>query len=322
MRPGPLLVLPLLLLAHGASDRAVYDPAGPIYATPIALDQDAPGAVRVGRLRFLRGWVLHSPNIAFGGLSTMIANDAGRFVAVGDTGTIFRFGMDDRGTVGPSSIRDLPGTLPEKRLNDTESMTIDPATGRIWIGYEVRNIVRRFDPAVRRITADLAPAAMRDWPSPTGPESMERLSDGRFVILSENAPVDGVPRGKQALLFAGDPTDPATVVTRFTYRAPAAGFWPTDLRQLPDGRLLVLHRKLSIRDGFAASLSIVDPRAIHAGAVVTGREIARLRQPLTIDNMEALAVTRERGRTIIWIGSDDNFLWLERTLLFKFALID
>ena len=47
-----------------------------------------------------------------------------------------------------------------------------------------------------------------------------------------------------------------------------------------------------------------------------------LRAPAAIDNMEALSVTRERGRTILWIASDDNFSPLQRTLLLKFALVD
>ena len=324
MRAGPplLLSLALALVVPGSADRALYDPGGPIVATPIALDRDAPGPRRIGGLRFVQGWVLRSPNAAFGGLSAMIADDDGRFLAVSDAGTAFRFRIGSGGITGRSSIRALPGTGGSKVLNDTESMTVDPATGRIWVGYEVRNGVRRFDARLTRVQAGLAPAAMQDWSAVTGPESMERLSDGRFVILSENVPAAGAPRAKQALLFSGDPTDPRTRVTRFAYRPPAAGFWPTDLRQLPDGRLLVLHRRLSVRDGFAAMLAVFDPAAIRAGAIVQSREIARIRNPLAIDNMEALAVTRESGRTIVWIASDDNFWWLQQTLLLKFVLQD
>lgn len=322
MRVGPLLLLPLALLARSDGDRAIYDPAGPITATAIPLDRDRPGPMQVGRLRFLQGWRLRSPNRSFGGLSTMVADHAGRFLALSDKGSVFRFRIGARGIIGPSRIATLPDTVGPKVLNDTESMAIDPATGRIWVGYEVRNAIRRFDPRLAHSTGESAPRAMARWPSPTGPESMERLRDGRFVILSENAAVPGIDRAKQALLFDGDPTEPATRVTRFAYRAPAPGFWPTDMRQLPDGRLLVLHRKLSVRDGFSASLGIFDPKAIRPGALVTAHEIARIHQPLAIDNMEALAVTQERGRTIVWIASDDNFLWLQQTLLLKFALTD
>jgi hypothetical protein len=36
--------------------------------------------------------------------------------------------------------------------------------------------------------------------------------------------------------------------------------------------------------------------------------------------MEALSVTQENKRTIIWLASDDNFIPLQRTLLLKFEL--
>jgi len=322
MRLAPFLVVPLALFAFASVDRSRPDPAGPITATPIALDRDAPGRVDVGALRFLGGWVLRSPNRDFGGLSTMVADDSGHFLAISDAGTAFRFRMGASGIAAPYLIRALPGTGGPKERNDTESMAVDPRTGQVWVGYEVRNGVRRFDARLTRIEAGLAPAAMGEWSAVTGPESMERLRDGRFVILSENMPIPGTDRAKEALLFSGDPTNPHTRVVRFGYRAPAPGFWPTDLRQLPDGRLLVLHRKVSLRDGVSALLAILDPATIRPGRIVTGRAIARLRNPLVIDNMEALAVTRESGRTIVWIASDDNFWWLQQTLLLKFALRD
>ena len=50
-------------------------------------------------------------------------------------------------------------------------------------------------------------------------------------------------------------------------------------------------------------------------------EIARLAPPLTVDNMEALAIRREGGRTFIYLASDDNFSPLQRTLLMKFELM-
>lgn len=320
MRLAPLLLLPLALFTFGSADRTVYDPAEPITATPAALDRDAPGHRDIGGLRFLQGWVLRSRTAAFGGLSTMVADDAGHFLGLSDAGTAFRFRIGPHGLTGPSSIRPLPGTNGPKERNDTESMAIDRRTGRIWVGYEVRNGFRRFDPRLIRIEAGLAPAAMVEWSAVTGPESMERLRDGRFVVLAENVPVPGTDRVKEALLFSGDPTDPRTRVTRFGYRAPVPGFWPTDMRQLPDGRLLVLHRKVSLRTGVSAMLAIFDPASIRANRIVTAREIARLHNPLVIDNMEALAVTRESGRTIVWIASDDNFWWLQQTLLLKFAL--
>ena len=38
------------------------------------------------------------------------------------------------------------------------------------------------------------------------------------------------------------------------------------------------------------------------------------------DELQALSVAEENGRTILWIASDDNFMGFQRTLLLKFAL--
>ena len=54
--------------------------------------------------------------------------------------------------------------------------------------------------------------------------------------------------------------------------------------------------------------------------MIAGKEIADLRSPINVDNMEGLSVTQEGGRTIVWIASDDNFNPMQRSLLLKFAL--
>ena len=51
------------------------------------------------------------------------------------------------------------------------------------------------------------------------------------------------------------------------------------------------------------------------------QDIAWLAAPLTIDNMEGLAIRKEEGRTFIYLVSDDNFSPLQRTLLLKFELL-
>ena len=83
----------------------------------------------------------------------------------------------------------------------------------------------------------------------------------------------------------------------------------------------MLNRRFTVLEGFAAAVTIIDPVAIAPGAVLVGEEIARLAPPLSVDNMEGLSITREGGRTIVWIVSDDNFSPLERTLLMKFVLL-
>jgi hypothetical protein len=95
----------------------------------------------------------------------------------------------------------------------------------------------------------------------------------------------------------------------------------TDAAELPDGRLLILNRRLSWLGSFSARLVIAS--LPDRGRTVKGHQIAWLHAPVTVDNMEALSVTQEEGRTIIWIASDDNFSPpLQRTLLMKFSLAE
>jgi hypothetical protein len=159
---------------------------------------------------------------------------------------------------------------------------------------------------------------MKQWPGNSGSEAMLRLEDGRFLIFSEGA---SRRQGfSQALLFEGDPAGPETKAVALEYRAPD-GYRITDAARLADGRMLFLNRSFSITKGFTAKLTLMPKQALGA-AVLAGAEIAHLEAPLTVDNMEAVSATRENGRTIVWIASDDNLNPLQRTLLLKFALVD
>jgi hypothetical protein len=88
---------------------------------------------------------------------------------------------------------------------------------------------------------------------------------------------------------------------------------------LPDGRILVLNRRFRILEGVSAKLTLLRGR-LAPGALLGAVEIADFHRPVTVDNMEGLSVTQEKGRTIVWLTSDDNYNPLQRTLLMKFAL--
>ena len=320
MRSPPLslsLGLPLLALLAVAS-APLASPA--IRATPVALDRGDPARVRLGRLRYIAGWELASNDQSFGGLSSMIWRE-GRLVALSDAGTLFSIGfvggMPVGRVVGPLPAG--PGTGEQKIDRDSESLTTDPTTGRMWAGFEQYNQIWRYDAGFTRAEAHAAPPAMAKWPANGGPEAMVRLADGRFLVFSEEGA--GPEKGTALLVFPGDPTLPGARPALAGYRAPA-GYRVTDATTLPDGRLLLLHRRFTLMEGVSAIVAILDPAAIRPGHAVAARQIARLASPLTVDNMEALAVMREGKRTIVWIASDDNFSPLQRTLLLKFALVE
>jgi hypothetical protein len=288
---------------------------------PVALDPDDPSVRRVGALVFLEGWWLRSRDVRFGGLSAMHVAD-GAVTAISDAGTLFRFPLPAPGAralpLRIERLLDGPGRGRRKSERDSESMVI--AGDHAWIAFEGTNSVWRYSRTSGKAEASARPEAIRRWPSMLGAESMLRLADGRFLLLAEGRVAeDGT---SPAMLFAGDPAEEGTPAEALRYRPPD-GFRATDAAALPDGRILILNRRFYWTEGISAALTIVERRALRPGAVVEGREIARLDGDLSVDNMEALSVTREGARTIVWIASDDNLNPLfQRTLLMKFALAE
>lgn len=315
-------LMPLVLIGHysGEPRRPTFGDDRRIEAIAVPLDESDPGRMRIGALRYLGGWELKGRDPAFGSFSAMVAK-SGDLLLLSDAGGLVRLAVDEKGGIGHVRFADLPdgpGRGWSKEDRDTEAMTRDPETGRIWIAFERSNAIWRYSADLKRAEAGSRPEAMRNWPINSGAEAMVRLRSGRFLVFSEGA------RGKQgapiALAFDRDPTDPSAEVTRFFHRAPR-GYRVTDAVELPGGRILLSYRQVALRDFLRAKLAVVDPADIREGAVIAGTEIASFAPPITVDNMEALAVTQESGRTILWMASDDNFnALLQRNLLLKFAL--
>ena len=296
----------------------VPPPKTTLSLTPVPLHENDPARKTVGRLTYLGGWVLRSNDGRFGGISAMNV-EADEITALSDAGSLFRFPVPGRQapelTILP--LPNGPGAPEVKGDRDTEAMAVHKQ--HAWIAFEGRNQIWRY--RRRDWTSDgrAAPSGMRSWSSNSGAEAMLRLADGRFIVFSEG---QGRPNGSSdALLFDGDPTLTGTAAQAMRYVAPT-GFRITDAALLPDGRLLFLNRRVGLADGVSAKLTLADAAAVAPGKSLWGQEVAHLKAPLTVDNMEALSVARENGRTIIWVASDDNFIPLQRTLLLKFALAD
>lgn len=319
MRTVPVLtIIAAAALAAGllAAPRTSGQPT--IRAEAVALDAGNLARTSVGSLRYLGGWVLRGDDERFGGISSMAVR-RGEVVALSDAGTLMRFRIAANGRIGDVRITPLPagpGTVASKRNRDSESLQRDPS-GRFWVGFEGANEIWRYAPDFARAEQHAAPAAMRRWPANGGAEAMVRLTDGRFLVFSEEQP--GPQGSTEALMFGGDPTSPGATPIRLGYRAPS-GYRVTDGAELPDGRIVLLNRRFTLLEGVSAIVTIVDPREIAVDEVLEPRIVARLAAPLTVDNMEALSVEHEAGRTIMWIASDDNFSGLQRTLLMRFAL--
>lgn len=322
-RTGAILfaLAALLLLATPTwPDFRVPAPLPParsaLRAEPVRFHAEQPAANRAGALEFLGGWALTSDDPRFGAISA-IHVEGGMALALSDAGDLLRFALPETAGFGAVDVARLAeGPWPVRRKADRDAEGLMVSGGEAWVLWENRREVWRYGRDWRARSGS-RPMAMRRFGRNAGAEAIVRLADGRFLILSETA--SGQPGLYRGLLFGGDPAVPHTPNAPLLYRPPE-GFRATDAALLPGGRLLVLNRRLNISEGLGAALTLIDPATIRPGATIEGREIARLEWPLALDNMEALSVTREGGRTILWIASDDNFNPLQRTLLLRFAL--
>lgn len=279
--------------------------------TAVPLDADNPARKRVGELLFLKGWEIRSDDRRFGGLSALHV-DNGTAIGLSDSGDLIRFRFDGKDRAAIQPLAAGPGHSFTKRTRDSESLIV--GEDRLWIGFERYNQVWAYTRDTLEPLSRAAPAAMAGWAPNSGAEAMARLPGGRFLILEEaGAGEDGTVA---ALLFDGDPADPAAAARKLRY-SPPAGYRPVDAAALADGRILILNRRFTLFGGFTAKLVAA---RIEGDKVEVEKELAYFAPPVTTDNYEALSVTQENGRQILWLASDNNFNPLQRTLILKFAL--
>ncbi|WP_426167642.1 esterase-like activity of phytase family protein [Sandarakinorhabdus sp. DWP1-3-1] len=301
----------------------------PLSATPLPLDRDDPGRSQVGALRFMGAVQLRSPSALFGGVSGLRAGRGDRMLAISDTGNWLAFTTVERGgrLVGVSDGVIAPilqpdgGAAATKADGDAEALEWDPASGTATIVYEQDHRLVHFAgidadrpaslAAVPTRTERLTP--MTGWPSNGGGEAIATLTDSVRIVISERKQR---PDGSHiALLTRGGTTVEIGV-------GGAEDHAPTDAIALDDHRILVLNRRFSPM-GQSSVLTLIDLAPALAGEVTAplpARELARLVPPLTLDNMEGLAIRRSGGRTFLYMVSDDNLSGLQKTVLMKFEL--
>jgi len=273
-----------------------------------------------GTMRFVRGWHLTSPNSRFGGFSGLAISAPGRFELVSDSGWSARFTLGASERLDDVHIAPLPrpkGHPRGKSSTDAESLFVDESSGTMWIGLEGINQIWRLRPDFSRYEGRRALPQRPAWPANSGPEALTRLADGRTLVFSESA---DQPRGGEALLYPGDPVADDRPPLHFFYDRQGKGA-VSDAAALPDGRILLIHRKLGIAPVFTTTVALLDPADIRAGGVVRSTTIGHVPRALA-DNFEGATVTVAGGRTWLWLVSDDNYNNWQRSLLLQFELVD
>lgn len=320
---GILLILAALMtVVHFNNVKPMRTRDGPVdvRAEPLVLDSSDPERTQLGDLHFLGAWQLTSSNEGFGGLSSMLLRPDGNLWALNDSGVLFSFPQPGaKGPARATRLRPLPfGGPGTAGPTDSESMVVDDRSGQLWVGYELAQRICRFALDLHTVGACRSWKEFAKWPVTESLETMVRLPDGRFLLISEGeASGKG---GREAMLFNGDPVgDSSQTPVTMTYMPPP-GYNPTDAIWIGGTRLLVLNRRATIYDGFTAIITLVDIGHMGPDAVLTSRIVARLVPPVLADNFEGMAMEKQDGQRILWIVSDDNHMFFQRTLLLKFAV--
>jgi hypothetical protein len=269
-----------------------------------------------GSLMLVGAWRLTSDHHDFGNFSGL-AQTQGGLVTVGDRGGVLWFPRPDQ--PGPWRTRltrliDLEWTK-YHYPTDAEAVVVEPGTGDLLVAYEGSLKLERYSPNLAVRTPIPLPV-LDEWPENQGPEAMTRLADGRTAIVGEVYARWLDRTLHPAFVFKGEPR-PNEQPVRFELQM-LPGYRPSELAQMPDGRLLVLGRGFDI-GGFRSVIAVFAPSDIRPGATVTPRVIAQIDDPRIRENYEGMTVTRERdGSFAIWLISDSNqMVWAQRTLLLK-----
>jgi hypothetical protein len=294
------LLLALLLPAQflRSSPQMSDNPGVTLAALPFPQTESWPEGLTLTGL-----WQIGANDWRMGGWSALVAREGGLLEAFSDRGA--RVLLDPSGAFHEAKMVVLPPMPVERRhIVDIEAATLDRATRQLWLALEYHNAVVRFDPSGEVFA--IQPDAMRDWGINKGAEAMVRLGDGRFILFRETG---------GGLLFPGDPLAGGTP-ERFAFDPPD-GFQPSDATNLPDGRLLILLRRLELTfSPFDSMLAVANPLGLEAGGTLEMEVLADLAPGLPRENYEGLVATpRPDGTLDIWLVADDNMAAFQRSLL-------
>lgn len=299
-----------------------------VSARPIAaFEPRSPDKTRFGKLTFRSGLVLSGSHKRFGGFSGLWRSANGAdLVAITDNGfwLTAKVRYDGRRLAGleQAELAPILGTsgrpLHRSRYYDTESLCI--ADGIAYLGVERTHDVLRFDWASEGVMARArlvpVPREVKKLPNNRGLEAIGVVPAGQplagaIVAIAERSGSDDEPtlgvilNGRQPGLFK---------VARHD------GFDITDLAFLPDGDLLLLERWYRPLRGVGMRIRRIAGAGLKPGALLDGPYLIEADLGQEIDNMEGLAVHQEQGRTILTLISDDNFSFLQRTVMLEFEM--
>lgn len=245
-----------------------------------------------GPLRLAGAWKLETEDRRLFGLSGLEI-DGGRFIAVGDAGSVVRFDRPGPGArIWLADLGDGPGPFGAKFTRDAESLLAD---GDGWlVGFEQHHSVWRYDRGFGH-GREVASLGGRGWPDNRGAEGLSRIGD-KLIAWREG--------GQEAVVVATGEAIPLT-----------SNWSIAEAARDPDGGTWLLLRRLEWR---GVTQAIAPVRRSGRGLAL-GPALPVAKGPL--DNFEGMAIERAPGGALrFWLVSDDGSRVMARTLLAAYDL--
>lgn len=303
----------------------------PVASRLLANFEVGTSARRFGKLEFVGGLVMSSPEKLFGAISSIrFRPDGENFVAVLDTGHWLtgKITRGDSGALsGVSDVRiapmlDISGREPTRKMDvDAEGLAL--RGDKVFVSYEQRHRI------------DIFPDPGFESSKPIGRlphliPNNELRSNGGMEALAVS-PVDSLLKGAMVVV-AEKSIDADGNLLAAVLEGPLKGsfavarhpsFDVTDGAFLPNGDLLLLERRFNFAEGVGMRIRRIRAEDIKPGAVVDGEILLEAGMVYQIDNMEGMDVVKgPDGSTRLIIVSDDNHSFLQRNLMLEFKLVE
>ncbi|MEL6768737.1 MAG: esterase-like activity of phytase family protein [Pseudomonadota bacterium] len=324
----------------GAAFAACEEPAAlAVTAEPVTLAPDTLEGVRM-----VGAWVLTAPDPTFGGFSGLVVtNRAGAepapgaergFVAIGDRGQeiagFYRPGAPGcvLHVVVNRPLTDDAGRALSGEAADAEALALGGEG--VLIAFERQHrieyrdtagaVLTRADRAFQRLSHNGGLEALATVPPGTEPgagESGAGAAPGDLIAIAEDPDAEGFP---VFLLKGGVASRAAPIESRLALPGPHR---VTGADIGADGTLYLVRRHFDRAIGVSILVEAMPLAALFApDAAAATRVLARFGPESGIDNMEAIAVSRDGAETRLTILSDDNFNPGQRTLLVELSLTE
>ena len=275
--------------------------------------------ISLNKLKFVSGVEIKSNHPDFGGLSGLIINEDKSLIAVGDQGIWLtgKIKTDENGKL----VEIIDGRLGHLKGNKnnplymlgksyTDAESIEHYNNKFVVSFERKHRILIFNNIFSRSEIFYDRIKYLDLPDNGGIEAMAPLKNNSIFFLSENLIH---PDDKIAGYLLSDNK------LKKVYVKKNGSFKPTDMSSLPDGNILLLERSFSPVKGASARISVIKYEDLKPNSVILPSTLDTLKPPMVVDNFEGISFLKHNdGGYYIFILSDDNFNFLQKTLLYQF----